>query len=63
MESLCARCGWNLPQPSLADAVIGYRECPECELREAVPEQDRREALWSVEQQICVLERDAHDHQ
>lgn len=65
VESECAKCGWNLPQPSLADAVLGFRECSECEHREAVPEAERREALWAVEQQIRVLEshpaHPAHD--
>ena len=59
MEPECAKCGWNLPEPSLTDAVVGFRECSNCEHREAVPEGQRREALWSVEQQIHVLEANA----
>ena len=56
MDTNCTKCGWDLPQPSLTDAVLGFRECTECEHREPVPEDERREALWSVEQKIHVLE-------
>jgi hypothetical protein len=58
MDDKCPHCAWDFPQPTLADAVLGFRECSNCEFREAVPEAERREALWSVEQQIYVLERD-----
>lgn len=56
MARVCQACAWNLPDPSLADAVVGFIECPECELREALTEEEIREATWAVEQQIHVLE-------
>lgn len=57
MKDDCEKCGWNLPQPSLADAVMGFRECSNCEHREDVPEQDRLEACYDIEQKIHVLEQ------
>lgn len=56
MDAECKKCGWNLPQPTLADAISGFRECTNCEDREVVPEQERLEAAWGIEQRLHLLE-------
>ncbi len=52
----CKKCGWNLPEPSLGEAIVGRVECPECETPRQLTETERLEIGQDFEQKLFLLE-------
>lgn len=55
-EKHCTKCGWDIPQPGLSDAVLGHFECAECEHPMRLSNDDRREILDGFDQRLHLLE-------
>lgn len=54
-------CNWNLA-PSLADAVLGYIKCSNCEHKNSLADEARLEIAQDFEQKVHVLEHQVYDN-
>lgn len=55
-EKNCPNCGWDIPEPGLAEAVIGTIKCSECDHSMAIDQDARREVLQSYDQRLHLLD-------
>jgi len=57
MSDECKHCGWNFPEPGLAEAVFGSQECLNCGQTRSIDKDDRIEAIHSYEQKLHICEQ------
>lgn len=57
MSEECEHCGWEFPEPGLAEAVFGSQECMNCGLTRSIDKDDRLEAIHSYEQKLHICEQ------
>lgn len=55
-EKDCPGCGWTVPKPDLAAAVLGGFSCSECGFYMGIMHKDRREILNNIEQRLHLLD-------